>query len=57
MGWLVFMGWVISWANEYENYSSYFGKGVEIFWNWASAHFLTFYDQPLNFHGACRCVI
>ena len=47
-GWLVFMGWVILRANEWENYSSCFAKGVEIFWNWATAQFLTFYDQSLN---------
>ena len=25
MGWLVFMGWVISQTNEWEDYSKYFG--------------------------------
>ena len=26
---LVFIGWVISWANEEENYSNYFGEGAD----------------------------
>ena len=35
--------WIISQANEWEEYSSYFGKGVGISRNWAmAAHFLTF---------------
>ena len=28
MRWLVFMGWVILLANEWEDYSNYFGEGV-----------------------------
>ena len=40
--WLVFRGWVISQANEWEDYSSYFGKRVEISRNWATTHFLVF---------------
>ena len=39
MGWLVFPGWVISQANEWEDYSNYFGEGVGISRNWAIAHF------------------
>ena len=27
MAWLVFMGWVISYANKWEDYSNYLGKG------------------------------
>ena len=27
MVWLAFMGWVISWNNEWENHSKYWGKG------------------------------
>ena len=42
MVWLVFMGWVISQANEWEGHSNYFGEGVEISRNWATAHFLVF---------------
>ena len=30
--WLVFIGWVISYANEWEDYSNYFWEGVEISW-------------------------
>ena len=30
MGWLVFMYWVISQANEWEDYSKYFEEGTEI---------------------------
>ena len=33
-GWLVFMGWVISKANKWEDYSNYFGEGVEISRSW-----------------------
>ena len=42
MGWLVFIGWVISYANEQEDYSSYFGEGAEISRIWATAHSLVF---------------
>ena len=42
MVWLVFIDWVISWANECEGYPNYFGKGVEISRNWVTAHFLIF---------------
>ena len=31
MGWVVLMGWVISQANEWEDYFTYFGEGVEDF--------------------------
>ena len=48
MVWLVFMDWAISWTNEWEDYSSYFGEGAEIFRNWATAHFFFF---TLNFFG------
>ena len=26
--------------DEWEDYSNYFGEGVEISWNWATTHFL-----------------
>ena len=51
------MGWVISQANEWEDYSNYFGEGAGISRNWATAHFLTFYGWPQNCHGARGCVI
>ena len=35
-------GWVISQANEWEEYSNYMGEGVRISRSWATAHFLTF---------------
>ena len=51
MAWLIFMGWVISWANEWEEYSNYLGEGVEISRNWATAHFLVFYSAlKLSWH-------
>ena len=56
MAWLAFMGWVISQANEWEDYSNYFGEGADISRTWATAHFLAFYGQPQNCHGAGRCV-
>ena len=30
LAWLVFIGWVISYADEWEDYSNYFWEGVEI---------------------------
>ena len=39
MGWLVCMGWLISQANEWEDYSKYLGEGAEISKNWATVHF------------------
>ena len=51
---LVFMEDIISQANECENYSNYLGEGVEIPWNWTTAHFLTFYGQPENSLGICH---
>ena len=46
MGWLVFMGWIISQANEWEDYSNYFGEGVEVSRNWATSHSLVFRVGP-----------
>ena len=57
MAWLVFIGWEISWANEWEDYSNYFGEGAGISRNWATTHFLTSYSQPQNCHGTGGCVI
>ena len=42
--WLIFMGWVIPWANEWEEYSNYLGEEVGISRNWATAHFLVFWQ-------------
>ena len=36
------MGWVISWANEWEDYSNYFGDRAGISRNWATTQFLAF---------------
>ena len=38
------MDWVISCANEWEDYSSNLGGGVEISRNWATAHLLVFWQ-------------
>ena len=57
MAWLVFMNWVISQANEWEDYSNYFREGVGISRYWATTHFLTFYGWPQNCHGTGGCVI
>ena len=38
------MGWVISYANDWEDYSNYFGEGVEISRNQATAHSLVFWQ-------------
>ena len=48
MEWLVFIGWIISYANEWEGYSNYFGEGVEISRNWATTHFLVFRQLALE---------
>ena len=42
IAWLVFMGWVIWKINDWEDYSNYFGEGVEISRNWATTHFSVF---------------
>ena len=34
--WLFYIGWVISYANLWEDYSNYFGERVEISRNWAT---------------------
>ena len=39
-------GWVISQANEWEDYSNYFGEGVEISRNWVTTHILIFDGGP-----------
>ena len=40
LAWLVFIGWVSSYANEWEDYSNCFWEGVEISRIWATAHSL-----------------
>ena len=40
--WLVFIGWVISYANEWKDYSNYFWEGAEISRIWATAHAFVF---------------
>ena len=40
VAWLVFIGWVISYASEWEDYSNYSWEGVEISRIWAAAHSL-----------------
>ena len=58
-GWLAFIGWVISLANNY------LGGVAKISRNWAITHLLVFDGQPWNCHGAslwvcclaCWCVI
>ena len=40
--WLAFMGWVTLSANEWEDYSNYFGKGAGISRGWVITHFLVF---------------
>ena len=40
--WLAFMGWVISQANEWEDYFNYLGEGAGISRNWAAMQVLVF---------------
>ena len=42
MVWSVLMGWIISSANEWEDYSNYLGEWTEISRNWATSPFLVF---------------
>ena len=42
MGLSVLIGEGISYANKWEEHSSYLGEGVGISKNWPPAHFLTF---------------
>ena len=42
VAWLVFIGWVISRANDHENYSNYFWEGAAISRIWTTAHSLVF---------------
>ena len=44
VAWLVFMGWVISFDNEWEDYFNYFWEGVEISRNWVIMHLLVFWQ-------------
>ena len=39
---LVFIGSIISYANEWEDYSNYFSEGMEISRIWAMSHSLVF---------------
>ena len=52
---LVFISWVISYANEWENYSNYFGE-VVISKIWATALF-GLLTVPWNGHGTSGCII
>ena len=54
--WLVFIGWVISLANEWEGYSNYFGEKVRIYRSWVAVHFLILFGQPQDCCGAGRYV-
>ena len=56
MVWLVFMGWVISLANEWEDYSNYFGEKVRIYRKWVAVHFFILFGQPQDCHSAGRYV-
>ena len=42
--WLVFIGWVISYVNQWEDCFICFGEGVEISRNWATTHSLVFWQ-------------
>ena len=42
LAWLVFIGWVIIYANEWEDYSNYLGERAEVSRIWATTHSLVF---------------
>ena len=44
VAWLVFIGWVISYANEWEGYSDCILEGVEISGIWSTAHSVVFWQ-------------
>ena len=50
VAWLVFIGWVISYANEWEDYSNYFGKGGD-FQDLGHRPLLGLSTVPWNCHG------
>ena len=56
MTWLVFLGWVISQANEWEDYPNYLEKGTEIYRKRATTHFLIFDGWPQNCCDSGGCV-
>ena len=48
--WLVFIGWVISYANDWEDYSNYFWEGVEISRILVTTHSLVMAPLGVSFH-------
>ena len=54
--WLVFISWVISYVNEWEDYSNYFWEGAEISRIWATTLSLVL-TVPWNCPGTSGCVI
>ena len=57
MAWLVFIGWVISYANEWEDYSNYFrGRGGD-FLDLGHRSLLGLLIVLRNCHGTSGCVI
>ena len=57
LAWLVFVGCVISYANEWGDYSRYFWEGLEISKIWGTAQPLGLLTVPWNCHGTPGCVI
>ena len=51
------MGWVISQANEWEDYSNYFGEGGGDFQELGHCPLFDLYGQPQNCHSTCGCGI
>ena len=54
--WLVFMGWEIFQADEWEDYSNYIGERAEISRNQVTSNCLIFDTQAQNCHGTVECV-
>ena len=42
------MGWVVSGANEWKDYSNSFGEGAGIYRNCIMSHFLAFYFRTVS---------
>ena len=55
--WLVFIGWVISYDNEWKDYSNYFWEGGRDFQDLSHRPLLGLLTVPWNCHGTSGCVI
>ena len=57
MSWLVFIGWVVSYANEWEGCSNYFGRRGGDIQDLGHRPLLGLLTEPWNSHGTSGHVI